>query len=141
MASHPGPDWRSFLASMFLIAAPSGIFLGMVAPELGQHISWSVVAISAVLVAISLTMLLCTALRDPGFIPRSPYVEETRCVIGIHVATHPDHVRNQPQQPPHDVRLPDQRLHSDSQVVHNMQPLPPTTVLALRRVRFVRRQV
>lgn len=53
----------------------------MVAPELGQHISWAVVAVSAVLVAFSLTMLLCTALRDPGFIPRSAYIEETRCVV------------------------------------------------------------
>lgn len=59
----------------------------MVAPELGEHISWSVVAVSAVLVALSLTMLLCTALRDPGYIPRSAYLEETRCVCTIKCTT------------------------------------------------------
>lgn len=57
----------------------------MVAPELGENISWSVVAISALLIAISLSMLLCTALRDPGYIPRSPYLEETRyCCLCPH---------------------------------------------------------
>lgn len=67
-----GPDWKSLAASTFLIAAPSGVFLGLVVPYVGRHISWALVPISAVLVALSLSMLAVTALRDPGFYPRSP---------------------------------------------------------------------
>ena len=50
----------------------AGVFLGLVAPYVGRHISWALVPISCLLVLLSLSMLLVTALRDPGFYPRSP---------------------------------------------------------------------
>ena len=67
-----GPDWRSLLASTAIIVAPCVVFFIFVAPYLGRHVSWALVALSAVLVCLVLAMLAATALRDPGFYPRSP---------------------------------------------------------------------
>ena len=67
-----GPDWRSLLASTAIIVTPCVVFFILVAPYLGRHVSWALVALSAVLVGFVLAMLATTALRDPGFYPRSP---------------------------------------------------------------------
>lgn len=66
-----GPDWKALLMSLFIIIAPIGVFLGFIAPYLGREVSWSLVAVTCVLAAVALGLLLATALRDPGFYPRS----------------------------------------------------------------------
>ena len=48
------------------------IFSVWVLPWVGPHISWALVALSALLMAWVLGCLAATAFRDPGFIPRSP---------------------------------------------------------------------
>lgn len=70
-----GPDWKSLLMTTLLIVAPSGAFLGLVAPDLGQRLSWVIVGFSCAIVLFTFSMLAMTALRDPGFIPRKPYDE------------------------------------------------------------------
>jgi hypothetical protein len=55
---------------------PAVAFSGWVLPWVGPHISWALVAISALLMAFSLSMLALTAFQDPGFIPRSPPDED-----------------------------------------------------------------
>lgn len=67
-----GPDYRSLLMSTALIVIPSAVYFVFVAPYLGRHISWGFVGAAAALVAFVLLMLVMTAFRDPGFIPRSP---------------------------------------------------------------------
>lgn len=52
------------------------MFCIWVLPWVGRHISWALVALSGVLIALSLSMLAATALTDPGFIPRSPLDED-----------------------------------------------------------------
>ena len=54
------------------LPAAAVIFCAWVLPWVGPHISWAVVAISAVWITFSLSMLAITAFTDPGFIPRSP---------------------------------------------------------------------
>ena len=41
-----------------------------VAPWLGQHLSWALFVISIVIILATIAMLLCTALINPGFLPR-----------------------------------------------------------------------
>ncbi|KDD72118.1 DHHC palmitoyltransferase, partial [Helicosporidium sp. ATCC 50920] len=65
------PDWKSLAMSCFLIFAPSGVFLGLVTPYLGRTISWSVPVLSSVFLAAVAASMSLTALRDPGFFPRS----------------------------------------------------------------------
>lgn len=60
---HPKPPFCCSVA---------GVFLGLVSPYLGRHISWAVPAVSGVLVGIVACTMAATALRDPGFYPRSP---------------------------------------------------------------------
>lgn len=76
-----GPDWKPFLASIFLVAAPSGVFLGLVAPWLGRHISWAVVVVSALLISASLACLFRTALMNPGFLPRHELTDEEEYAV------------------------------------------------------------
>ncbi len=49
---------------------------------MGQHISWAPVAISGVLIVLSISMLAATALKDPGFIPRSPLDDDVEYGCG-----------------------------------------------------------
>ncbi|KAK9819184.1 hypothetical protein WJX81_007202 [Elliptochloris bilobata] len=67
-----GPDWKNSLFSFVLIIVPSVVFFVWVAPAVGRDFSWAVVAVAALLFAGSLAFLLCTALLDPGFVPRDP---------------------------------------------------------------------
>lgn len=48
------------------------MYFVFVAPYLGSHLSWGFVGAAAGLVTFVLLMLVMTAFRDPGFIPRSP---------------------------------------------------------------------
>ena len=48
------------------------VFFVWLAPAVGRDFSWAVVAVAALLFAGSLAFLLCTALLDPGFVPRDP---------------------------------------------------------------------
>mmetsp|Transcript_13044 Transcript_13044/g.39516 ORF Transcript_13044/g.39516 Transcript_13044/m.39516 type:complete len:716 (+) Transcript_13044:366-2513(+) len=66
-----GPDWKPFLASIFLVAAPSVVFMIWPAPWLGRHVSWGLFVVSILLVVASLGCLLRTALMNPGFLPRN----------------------------------------------------------------------
>lgn len=49
----------------------AGVFLGLVAPYLGRHVSWALVAITCVIIVVVAVALAMTAFRDPGYIPRS----------------------------------------------------------------------
>lgn len=63
---------------------PTGavVFCIWVLPWVGQHISWALVAISGVLIVLSISMLAATALKDPGFIPRSPLDDDVEYGCG-----------------------------------------------------------
>ena len=50
----------------------AAVFFVWLAPAIGRDFSWAVVAVAALLFAGSLAFLLCTALLDPGFVPRDP---------------------------------------------------------------------
>ena len=71
-----GPNWRSCIGSVLLIAAPTAVFLIWVAPYMGRRVSWAILAVSCVLPALCLTWLLLTACRDPGVLPRQEPDEE-----------------------------------------------------------------
>lgn len=64
----PGPDWKSLLGSIALIAAPSAAFFATV----GLRIPPWQTAVVALLLASTLAFLLTTAFLDPGFVPRDP---------------------------------------------------------------------
>lgn len=49
----------------------------MVATDLGQRLSWVIFGFSVAWVVFVYSMLLMTALRDPGYIYRRPYDEAT----------------------------------------------------------------
>ncbi|KAL4433935.1 hypothetical protein ABPG75_000376 [Micractinium tetrahymenae] len=83
-----GPDWRSLLGSTVLIIAPVVVFCIWVLPWVGQHLSWALVAISGVLIALSITMLATTAFKDPGFIPRSPPDEDVEYGMAVPTKDH-----------------------------------------------------
>lgn len=70
--SPAGPDYKSLLATIALIAVPTAVYFVFVVPYLGVHVSWALVVISILLVVFVFLMLAMTAFRDPGFIPRSP---------------------------------------------------------------------
>ncbi|KAL4441862.1 hypothetical protein ABPG77_003778 [Micractinium sp. CCAP 211/92] len=83
-----GPDWRSLLGSTVLIIAPTVVFCIWVLPWVGQHISWALVAISGVLIVLSISMLAATALKDPGFIPRSPLDDDVEYGMAVPTKDH-----------------------------------------------------
>lgn len=83
-----GPDWRSLLGSTVLIIAPTVVFCIWVLPWVGRHISWALVALSGVLIALSTSMLAATALKDPGFIPRSPLDEDVEYGMAVPTKDH-----------------------------------------------------
>ena len=67
-----GPSWSSLLGTSTLILAPSGIFLGLVAPEVSRAYSWALLAFALWLPLFSVAALLATGCSDPGIIPRIP---------------------------------------------------------------------
>ncbi|KAL6785919.1 hypothetical protein ACKKBG_A00695 [Auxenochlorella protothecoides x Auxenochlorella symbiontica] len=66
-----GPDWKSLVASLILIYGAAGVFLGLVVPPLSRRYSWALMAVSALLVAVTAVFMARTAARDPGYYPRS----------------------------------------------------------------------
>ncbi|KFM27577.1 putative protein S-acyltransferase 3 [Auxenochlorella protothecoides] len=67
-AKSPGPDWKSLVASLILIYGAAGVFLGLVVPPLSRRYSWALMAVSALLVAVTAVFMVRTAARDPGFV-------------------------------------------------------------------------
>ena len=67
-----GPAWSSLLGTSMLILAPSGVFLGLVAPEVSREYSWALLAVALWLPLFSVAVLLITGCSDPGIIPRIP---------------------------------------------------------------------
>ena len=67
-----GPAWSSLLGTSTLILAPSGVFLGLVAPEVAREYSWALLAVALWLPLFSVAVLLITGCSDPGIIPRIP---------------------------------------------------------------------
>jgi len=65
-----GPNWKACIGTVSLIAIPSGVFLGFVAPYLSKHVHTVIMAFSCILPFFSLLFLLVTACTDPGVIPR-----------------------------------------------------------------------
>lgn len=63
-----GPDWKSLLGSLALVAGPSAAFFATV----GLRIPAWQVAVVAALLASTIAFLLTTAFLDPGFLPRDP---------------------------------------------------------------------
>ena len=66
-----GPDYKAMIASVCLILAPLAVFDALVIPYTLTHMSPAYLVVSVVLTAISIVSLIFTALRDPGFYPRS----------------------------------------------------------------------
>eukprot|EP00889_Picochlorum_renovo_P003703 jgi/Picre1/30733/NNA_006094.t1 len=67
-----GPDYKAMLASIFLIVAPLVVFYVLVIPYTVSHMSWAYLFVSVLLTVFVLYALGRTAMRDPGFYPRSP---------------------------------------------------------------------
>jgi palmitoyltransferase ZDHHC9/14/18 len=67
-----GPAWSSLLGTSTLILAPSGVFLGLVVPEVAREYSWALLAFALWLPLFSVAVLLITGCSDPGIIPRIP---------------------------------------------------------------------
>lgn len=68
-----GPDWRNFIGTLVLVAAPIAVFFAFIAADVGERISWGLVALTAVLSCLTYLSLLVTGLRNPGIIARSEY--------------------------------------------------------------------
>ena len=66
-----GPDYKAMLASTVLIVSPLVVFYVLVIPYTVNHMSWAYLFVSILLTVFSLSMLVRTAMRDPGFYPRS----------------------------------------------------------------------
>lgn len=71
-----GPNWKASLGTAVLIAAPSGVFLGFVAPYLMDNVNVVLLIIGCILPAVSMLCLFMTACRDPGILPRQEPDEE-----------------------------------------------------------------
>jgi hypothetical protein len=67
-----GPAWSSLIGTSALILAPSGIFLGLVVPDVAREYSWALLAFGLWLPLFSVAALLVTGCSDPGIIPRIP---------------------------------------------------------------------
>lgn len=65
-----GPNWRASLGTAFLLLAPSGIFLGFVAPYVTREVHAIIMVFSVLLPVLCGIFLFLTACRDPGVIPR-----------------------------------------------------------------------
>lgn len=67
-----GPAWLNLLGTCTLILAPTGVFLGLVVPDVARAYSWALLAIALWLPVFSISALLLTGCSDPGIIPRVP---------------------------------------------------------------------
>ncbi len=67
-----GPSWTSLIGTSALILAPSGVFLGLVCPDVSRAYSWALLAFGIWLPVFSVAALLITGCSDPGIIPRIP---------------------------------------------------------------------
>lgn len=47
------------------------VFMVLVAPWLGKHLSWALFVISILLILATLSLLFATALTNPGYLPRN----------------------------------------------------------------------
>lgn len=70
-----GPDYKAMIASTLLIVSPLVVFYVLVIPYTVSHMSWAYLFVSILLTIFPLTMLARTAMRDPGFYPRSSACE------------------------------------------------------------------
>ncbi|XP_043706397.1 probable protein S-acyltransferase 7 [Telopea speciosissima] len=77
-----GPDVRSLLLTVFLIAAPAIVFCVFVARELIDYLGISIIVVAAAFTFYVLVLLLLTSGRDPGIIPRNPYPPEPEVYDG-----------------------------------------------------------
>ncbi|KAF8060562.1 PAT04 [Scenedesmus sp. PABB004] len=71
-----GPSWKSGLGSLVLLAAPTAVFLVLVAPYMAARVSPAILVVSCVLPCVCAVMLLLTSCRDPGILPRQEPDEE-----------------------------------------------------------------
>ncbi|ERN06254.1 probable protein S-acyltransferase 7 isoform X1 [Amborella trichopoda] len=75
-----GPDYRSLLLTIFLIAAPVIVFCVFVARKLmddfSHHLGISIMVIVVAYTVYVLSLLLLTSGRDPGIIPRNAHPPE-----------------------------------------------------------------
>ena len=67
-----GPAWVNLLGTCALILTPTGVFLGLVVPDVARAYSWALLAIALWLPLFSTAALLVTGCTDPGVIPRVP---------------------------------------------------------------------
>lgn len=86
-----GPDWRNFVATLVILAAPIAVYFVLVAPDVGRRISWALVAVTAVTSFTTYAALLITGLKSPGIVPRSEASEmEDMCAAAAPLPSPPD---------------------------------------------------
>lgn len=88
-----GPDYKAMLASCCLIIAPLAVFFALVIPYTVGHMSPAYLAVSIVLTLIPFYSLIMTAMRDPGFYPRSSPKDSSRR-LSPNKQTHEFHLDN-----------------------------------------------
>mmetsp|Transcript_17328 Transcript_17328/g.29618 ORF Transcript_17328/g.29618 Transcript_17328/m.29618 type:complete len:463 (-) Transcript_17328:349-1737(-) len=71
-----GPNWRASVGTALLLLAPTGIFLGFVAPYVAREVHAVILVFSCLLPAMAGVFLFLTACRDPGIITRQEPDEE-----------------------------------------------------------------
>jgi hypothetical protein len=65
-----GPSWTSLIGTIAIILVPSGVWLGLVVPDVARAYSWALLAFGLWLPLFSVASLLVTGCSDPGIIPR-----------------------------------------------------------------------
>eukprot|EP00899_Mesostigma_viride_P005273 jgi/Mesvir1/14747/Mv05391-RA.1 len=65
-----GPDWKSFVATFFVICAPSVVWFVLVQPDLVDERNPAYLAFGLLLVVMDLCLLVATSFREPGIMPR-----------------------------------------------------------------------
>lgn len=73
-----GPNWRSLIATSFLIILPMAVYCIFVSTVLTAHISVAFLIIVLILSLMALCFLFVTGCMDPGIIPRKEPSEEYR---------------------------------------------------------------
>eukprot|EP00878_Enallax_costatus_P016643 GHUV01017462.1.p1 GENE.GHUV01017462.1~~GHUV01017462.1.p1 ORF type:complete len:277 (+),score=34.72 GHUV01017462.1:717-1547(+) len=71
-----GPSWKSGMGTLFLLIAPTAVFLVMVAPYMAAKVTPAILVISCIFPVFCASMLLLTSCRDPGILPRQEPDEE-----------------------------------------------------------------
>jgi palmitoyltransferase ZDHHC9/14/18 len=66
-----GPNWKSFVATQFLVLLPVALFFGWVAGDIGDDVPGFVIGLVAALCIWTYAALLATGLKNPGIIERS----------------------------------------------------------------------